>query len=90
MMASLRHRWGNVLFVLPFLVVYIVLMIVPVGRGIWLSLHEIDLLADEASYVGFDNYINLWQDEIFRGAIWNTVYFVALSTPAFVVLSATK
>ena len=90
MMASLRHRWGNALFVLPFLVVYIVLMIVPVGRGIWLSLHEIDLLADEASYVGFDNYINLWQDEIFRGAIWNTVYFVALSTPAFVVLSATK
>jgi len=78
--------WGHWLFVLPFLAVYIVLLVVPVFRGFWLSLNEIDLLSNESEFVGLTNYLNLWHDEIFRRAILNTLYFVVLSTPAFVAL----
>ena len=58
----------------------------PVFYGLWLSLHEIDLLGGETVFVGFANYANLMTDSIFRGAVGNTFYFVVLSTPAFVAL----
>ncbi|WP_341676443.1 sugar ABC transporter permease [Niveibacterium sp. SC-1] len=79
-------HWGNALFVLPFVAVYVMLLIVPVIRGFWLSLHEIDLLSGDAEYVALANFANLWADEFFRGAVGNTFYFVLLSVPAFVTL----
>jgi len=79
-------HWGNALFVLPFVAMYVMLLIVPVIRGFWLSLHEIDLLSGDAEYVAFTNFANLWADEFFRGAVGNTFYFVLLSVPAFVTL----
>ena len=80
-----RH-WGNTLFVLPYLAVYAWLLVIPVFTGLWLSLNEIDLLSGDITYVGLANYANLITDEVFRGAIGNTFYFVILSTPAFVIL----
>ena len=74
------------LFVAPFLVAYIGLLVIPIFRGVWLSLNEIDLLSEETQFVGLGNYANLWHDEIFRGAVGNTLYFVLISTPAFVAL----
>ena len=82
----MASRLGPGLFVLPFLVVYIALLVVPLFRGMWISLNEIDLLSDETQFVGLGNYANLLHDEIFRGAVGNTLYFVLLSTPAFVAL----
>jgi multiple sugar transport system permease protein len=79
-------RWSNGLFVVPYLIAFIAFLVVPVVRGAWLSLNEIDLLSDESEFVGLMNYVNLFQDEIFRGAIFNTLYFVLLSTPVFVAL----
>jgi multiple sugar transport system permease protein len=79
-------RWGFGLFVVPYLVAYVAFLVVPVFRGFWISLNEIDLLSDETQFVGLANYVALWHDEIFRGAVGNTLYFVLLSTPAFVAL----
>ena len=84
--AAAASRLGPGLFVLPFLVTYIAFLVVPVFRGLWISLNEIDLLSDETQFVGLANYANLLHDEIFRGAVGNTLYFVLLSTPAFVAL----
>jgi len=83
--AALSH-WSNALFVVPYLVAFTVFLVVPVVRGAWLSLNEIDLLSDESQFVGLTNYINLFQDPVFRGAVFNTLYFVVLSTPVFVLL----
>ena len=83
--AALSH-WGNGLFVLPYLIAFTLFLVVPVLRGAWLSLNEIDLLSNESEFVGLTNYINLFQDPIFRGAVFNTLYFVVLSTPVFVTL----
>ena len=83
--AGISH-WSNAIFVLPFVAIYLWLLVVPVFRGFWLSLNEIDLLSGDMTFVGLGNYMNLWADEVFRGAVGNTFYFVVLSTPAFVVL----
>lgn len=79
-------HWGNLFFILPFLVFYVLLLIYPVFNGFWLSLHEIDQLSESSEFVGLANYVQLFSDDIFRGAINNTFYFIFLTTPAFVVL----
>ena len=79
-------RWSNGLFVLPFLVVYLALLVAPLLFGWWLSLRDVDLLADYSELVGLANYVELWHEPIFRGAVRNTFSFVLMTTPAFVVI----
>jgi multiple sugar transport system permease protein len=84
--AAAGSRWSNFLFIVPFLVVYLLLLVLPLAKGIWISLQEVDMLSHTAAFVGLQNYRELWVDDIFRGAVRNTFYFVALSTPVFVAL----
>jgi multiple sugar transport system permease protein len=79
-------RWVHAVFVAPYLVVYVLLLVVPLFFGWWLSLRDIDLLGGANEYVGLLNFSELFQDRIFRGAVWNTFRFVLMTTPAFVVL----
>ena len=82
---GLSH-WSNALFILPFLICYVLLLVYPVFNGFWLSLNEIDQLSDSSEFVGLANFVQLFSDDIFRGAIRNTFYFIFMTTPAFVVL----
>ncbi|MEO8154587.1 MAG: sugar ABC transporter permease [Rhizobacter sp.] len=81
-----RSHWGHGLFVAPFVLVYLALLVVPAFRGLWMSLYEVDALSGEGSFVGFDNYVSLFTDSIFPRAVGNTFLFVAMTTPAFVVI----
>ncbi len=79
-------RIANALFVLPYLLILIGLMIVPLALGIWLAFQDYDMLGGWNGSVGLENFQNLLDDRIFRGTVRNTVLFVLLTTPAFVVL----
>jgi multiple sugar transport system permease protein len=79
-------RWQNALFVAPFLLVYLLLLVVPLFYGWWLSLNDVDLLSGRSAFIGFDNYAELGRDPIFPGAVRNTVFFVLMTTPAFAVI----
>lgn len=81
-----RRTWLNGLFVLPYFVTFLVLMVLPLGVGMWLSFQDYDMLAGYGGSVGWENFIRLWEDKIFLRSVLNTFYFVTLSTPAFVAL----
>lgn len=80
-------RPAYALFVLPFVALYATLLLWPLAKGFWISLHDHDLLSDDSFWVGLANYRELLQDEVFHQVVWNTLRFVAISTPIFVVLS---
>ncbi len=82
-----RSLPANGLFVLPFMVVYVLLVLWPLIKGMMISLHDHDLLSDDSFYVGLQNFAELAGDEVFLKATLNTVKFVAISTPVFVVVS---
>jgi multiple sugar transport system permease protein len=84
--ARAGSRWSNAIFVVPFLVVYVALLVVPLIRGMWISTQDLDMLSQSSEFVGWKNFGDLWSDDIFRGAVRNTFAFVLMSTPAFVVL----
>lgn len=77
--------WRNALFVAPYLVFFVTLLIFPLFWGIWLSLHKVDAFST-GRFVGLANYVRLFNDRIFLQAIWNTFYFVALTVPVLAVI----
>ena len=77
---------ANLLFVLPYLIVLIALLVVPLGLGIWLAFQDYDMLGGWNGGVGLENFQNLFDDSIFRGTVVNTLRFVLMTTPAFVAL----
>ncbi|HEV6968013.1 sugar ABC transporter permease [Roseateles sp.] len=80
-------RPAHALFVLPFFAIYAVLLLWPLAKGVWISFHDHDLLSNDSFWVGLGNYKELWADEVFHQVVWNTLRFVAISTPIFVGLS---
>lgn len=80
-------RPAYALFVAPFVAIYVLLLLWPLAKGIWISFHDHDLLSDDSFWVGLANYKELFADEVFHQVVWNTIRFVAISTPIFVILS---
>ena len=76
----------NALFVLPYMVLLLALIAVPVGLGLWLSFQDYDMLGGFNETVGLGNYVNLFSDHIFLLSVRNTVLFVLMTTPVFVIL----
>jgi len=82
-------RPAYALFVLPFVVLYVLLLLWPLAKGVWISFHDHDLLSDDSFWLGLANYRELFNDEVFHQVVWNTLRFVGISTPIFVILSLT-
>jgi multiple sugar transport system permease protein len=73
----------------PFLAVHLVFLVYPFAAGIWMSVHEVELLGQppgsDPSYVGLQHYAALFADPVFRAAARHTVQFVAMTVPVITV-----
>jgi multiple sugar transport system permease protein len=67
-----------ILFILPALVGFLVFMVWPTLRGIYLSFTKFNLLTPP-KFNGLDNYIRMVQDPVFWNALRVTLYYVILN-----------
>jgi raffinose/stachyose/melibiose transport system permease protein len=75
-----RNRWVTIgLFLLPALIVYSLLVILPIGQAIWYSLYKWNGLGPPTDFVGLDNFARAFADQVFRGAVWHNLLIVLLS-----------
>ncbi|TCR66429.1 sugar ABC transporter permease [Bosea sp. BK604] len=81
-----RRTISHALFVAPYFVVFILLIVVPLFLGAWLSLQDYDMLGGYGGFVGLKNFEDLFRDRIFVQTIWNTILFVVLTVPSFIVV----
>ena len=58
----------------------------PLGHVLWLSLQRRSPLSGPPRFIGLENYLRLAGDERFWNALWNTVYFAAVSVALELVL----
>ncbi len=72
------------LFVMPYLCLFILMLIVPLAMGIRLSFTRGDLFGIK-EFVGLENYARLLADPVFLRTVWNTVYFVILTVPSLTI-----
>lgn len=71
------------LLISPAMLLLIVFVLIPALWIFWLSFQRWDLISGSSDLVGTANYERLLlRDEIFRKALWQTVYFVAVTVPA--------
>lgn len=79
-----RIQWSAYLFIAPFLGLYCWLLVYPLVYGMVMSFHYNDLLTGFSKFVGWENYVQLFDDPLFRRAILNTFLFVIMTVPVFV------
>jgi multiple sugar transport system permease protein len=76
----MSERRGLALMLAPYLLGLAVLVLVPAGITFWLALYEYDLIRSP-EWIGFDNFRELADDEIFRTSLRNSLMFIAFAVP---------
>lgn len=74
-----RQRWGWI-FLTPFAVVFLVLLVAPLAYAFWMSLHTNTLAAGE-SFTGLANYQRAFTDPLFLGGLRRVALFVLVMVP---------
>ena len=71
----------GIIFCLPFIIGFLVFLIVPMGISLYYSFCDYDILSP-AEFVGLKNYIYMFtQDETFWRSMKATIYFALVSVP---------
>jgi len=81
-----ERNWRGLLFVAPFIALYLLILVFPLLRGLWLSLNQVDLFG-AGHFVGASNYVRLFHDPIFGTSLVNTFEVTLMIVPALTVIS---
>ncbi|WP_449064196.1 carbohydrate ABC transporter permease [Planomonospora algeriensis] len=90
--AARRMRWWTpYAFLAPYLALFAVFMVLPIGFGFWTSLHEWDVNLPAKPFVGLENYTELFDSSsVDGGRFWlamrATGIFTLFSVPLLIVL----
>ncbi|GAA3816299.1 sugar ABC transporter permease [Sphaerisporangium flaviroseum] len=82
------RRWTQhgMLFVAPFLVIYVAFLVWPLLLGLRMSLSDVNIAGSNDDLIGFANYSEAFGDPRMWRSLWNTVVFTVLSTVPLVIL----
>ena len=79
------------LFLAPYLLLFTVFVLLPIGLGIWISLHAYDYSLPRQPFVGLDNYTGLLGGSSpYAGEFWSSMaatwLFTGLTVPLLLVI----
>ncbi|HBT51546.1 MAG TPA: sugar ABC transporter permease [Petrotoga sp.] len=78
-------------FIGPSIILLLIFMLIPIVVSLVISFTDFDVYAiydwGRASFIGFENYVNLMQDPLFWRALLNTLYALVVAMPLTVVLA---
>lgn len=72
------EKIAGYLFILPQMLLFLTFVIYPVIEGFRMSFFDVTYVGE--TFVGFKNYVALFNDEVFIRSIWNTLIFVIAVT----------
>ena len=80
---SLAYREARAgrLFVLPTMLILVMFIYVPLVISLIFSLLSFDMLFRNITFVGLSNYIQMFQDQRFYNALWNTALYTVGTVP---------
>jgi multiple sugar transport system permease protein len=76
----MRREWTAYLFNAPGLIIFAIFVVYSLYVSVVMSFHEWDLITPP-TYVGLENYRDVFQDPEFYESLWHTAYFVAGVVP---------
>ncbi len=80
-------RISPFLFLLPFLSIYIILILYPIVQGLYVSLTDWDMMSQERPFVGLKNFEYLFfKDPLFWNSFKVTLWYILLNVPFKIAL----
>lgn len=76
-----KTSWHAYLYLSPTLLLYSVFFAFPFIFSLYISFMKWDLIFDIKTYVGWSNYIEVWQSEIFWKSVRNTLLYILMTVP---------
>lgn len=91
MKKSTMSQFTSFLFVLPYFIMFVCFLLIPIIYGVFISLHEWDLLSKDRPFVGLQNYLaifdpNSYLNSVFFNGLANTFKFVIFTVPLLVAI----
>ncbi|QPL05060.1 MULTISPECIES: carbohydrate ABC transporter permease [Actinomyces] len=83
---AVKRLGSGLPFLIPFVVVAVLFLIIPVLYGVWLSFTEQSLMGN-GGFVGIDNYAEAFADPTMWATLGNTVMFTVMSTVPLVLIA---
>ncbi|MGH2562159.1 MAG: carbohydrate ABC transporter permease [Thermomicrobiales bacterium] len=77
-----EDRIAGWVFILPAMLIFVTFIFGPVLFAFFISLHEWELVRPERTYVGLDNYRDIFRNDDFWTALRNTSWYAAGVVPA--------
>lgn len=87
MKKSFSSQVNTVLFLLPWILIFLIFWLYPLISAAYLSLTKYQTLTDTSVFVGFKNYSDILQDEIFWISLKNTLIFTIGTVPVTTFLA---
>lgn len=72
---ELAKRTFAYVILLPILIIYTILRIIPILQNFLLSLYRSNLISPQSEFIGLTNFVRLVSDDSFRLALRNTTFF---------------
>jgi multiple sugar transport system permease protein len=76
---TLPRHWTRYLYPAPLLLILAALIVFPILYALRYSFYDFYLTRGAMRFVGLQNYVEAWQDQIFRQAIWVNVRIIVVS-----------
>ena len=74
-------------FALPYMILFVLFLIVPIVWGLWMSFTDQSLASTNSGFVGIDNYLEAFTSPDMYSSLLNTLFFTLISSVPLVVLS---
>ncbi len=81
MKSNTLKNTNTLILLLPWLITLIVFWLYPLGFAVFMSFTKYQTLTNSFQYIGFENYFNIFKDEIFWKALFNTSFFTLGTVP---------
>lgn len=81
-----KSQWRGLLYIAPAMALVIVFFVMPVLFTGWMSLHNWPLMG-AVRWIGFANYIRMWNDSRFMAALNFTAYYTVIVTIAIFAIA---
>lgn len=82
-----REALAGYAFLAPFMTFFSIFFLRAVVKAVEFSLYDWRLLRPTKPYIGFDNYVALWNDEIWWTSLSNTLEFTAMTVAGTTILA---
>ncbi|MER7201565.1 sugar ABC transporter permease [Streptomyces sp. CB01635] len=83
-----RRRSAGPLFVTPFMLLFVIFLVVPFAWGLWMSFTDASLTGSgDSTFSGLNNYAEALTDPVMWDTMGNTVVFTLLSTVPLVMFA---